>query len=227
MTLRVLENLAVGYSNEIIADNMGIKKYVESSYAKNSIFIPYGGDHISVPVNPKEIVFETYGVSKGNYSINISRIEPENNNDLILSAFSELYDHRLIMIGDWDLSEYSRELYNKFSGFENITLLPAMYDRQLDKNILRANAKYYVHGHSVGGTSPALVEALCLGRNAICFDVIYNRETTFNMALYFKNKATLKALVEEGGENNLEINAKVAAQYTWKAVTAKYVEILG
>lgn len=221
-----LEVMAINFSTNIIADNIGMKNYIDARYNKDSIFIPYGGDHINIPQKINEEIFKKYHVCKNQYCINISRIEPENNNELILEAFSELEQEKIVMIGDWSNNKYSIDLYKKYKDYENIILLPAMFDKQVDKNILRANAKYYIHGHSVGGTSPALVEALCLERKVICFDVIFNRHTTFDKALYFKNKNDLKNCLLHPTNYDQSIMVDINKWYTWKQISTMYLKFV-
>ena len=225
--LKRLEYLAVKNSDVVIADNMEMKRYITDEYGIASTFLPYGGNHIEVAEGQVSSVLSEFGLAEGEYATNISRIEPENNNHVILQAFSEMPENKLVMIGDWEHSDYSRSLYNQYKDYTNLTLLPAMFDRQDAKNIIRAKCGCYLHGHSVGGTSPALVEALCLGRKVFCFDVSFNRATTFGRASYFTNADDLKSQYKNvRSASNDSLDAEVHEHYGWHSVTKKYLEAI-
>ena len=110
-----------------------------------------------------------------------------------------------------------------------IFLLDSIYDQnQID--MLRSGSFVYIHGHSAGGTNPSLVEAMNLGLPIISYDVNFNRETTENKCLYFKNISELIVILENLNETNLsEIssNMKLIAdrRYTWEIVCKQYSEL--
>ena len=120
---------------------------------------------------------------------------------------------------------------NKYSQYSNLLLLDPIYEQSvLDE--LRGNCRLYIHGHSVGGTNPSLVEAMHLGLCCLVFDVNYNRETTDDNAIYFKDKneliLQLKSLwhdekkIEEVKENMYNFARK---RYTWKKIIAIYQSV--
>ncbi len=184
--LRKSEAMAVKYADVIVADNKGIQDYVRETYHKDSVLIAYGGDHVKKHVSQErqEEVLSKYGVIKDDYAISVCRIEPENNCHLILEAFSKT-QMPLVYIGNWDRSDYGRELKERYSKCSNLII----HDPEYDLNVLyalRNNAKFYIHGHSAGGTNPSLVEAMFFGKTIFAYDVIYNRATTNNNACYLK-----------------------------------------
>lgn len=216
------EAIAVKYADVIIADNKGIQDYVTETYHKDSVLIAYGGDHVerTVSVESTDDVLRKYGVEEGRYAISVCRIEPENNCHLILEAFSKT-DKKLVYIGNWERSEYGKELKERYSKFSNISIHEPEYD--LDTlYVLRSRAEMYIHGHSAGGTNPSLVEAMFFGKPILAYDCIYNRATTDNHAEYFKNSDTL-ALLLSRGEHDGGIMKKIAQdKYTWKKIAAQY-----
>lgn len=130
------------------------------------------------------------------YSVTVCRIEPENNIHVILEAFSKLPEHTLLIVGNWEKSDYGKSLKEKYSAFQNIHLLDPVYEPHTI-NWLRSNAALYIHGHSAGGTNPSLVEAMNLGLPILAFDCVYNRATTEEKCLYWKNAEELEREVEE------------------------------
>ena len=216
------EKMAVKYADVVIADNKGIQDYVRETYGKEAAMIAYGGDHVTrnVSAEKEAAVLKQYGVEKGKYAVSVCRIEPENNCHNILEAFSKT-DKKLIYIGNWERSEYGKDLKQLYSQYDNICIHDPEYD--LDTlYVLRSNAEMYIHGHSAGGTNPSLVEAMFFGKPIIACDVIYNRATTDNQAYYFKN---VDELVDLLGCQELDGAAmqKIAEEkYTWKYIASQY-----
>lgn len=220
--LRISEVIAVRCADVVVADNKGIQDYVKDTYGKDTALIAYGGDHVLRSVNSgrqKEIL-NRYGLVSGKYAIKVCRIEPENNCDMVLEAFSRC-GRQLVFIGNWNKSDYARRLRTEYEKFPNIKILDAIYE--LDTlYTLRSNAWCYVHGHSAGGTNPSLVEAMFFGRPILAYDVVYNRETTYGEAYYFGGVKELAALLEchdLKGERMLELAKE---HYTWKRIAGAY-----
>ena len=85
------------------------KKYIQTTYNKESRSIKHGGNH-SVYIKPSLKDINNFPFLKNEYAPSISRIEPENNCRLILDTFSKSSDIQLIYIGNWDNSKYSKAL---------------------------------------------------------------------------------------------------------------------
>jgi glycosyltransferase involved in cell wall biosynthesis len=89
-----------------------------------------------------------------------------------------------------------------------------------------------LHGHTVGGTNPALVEAMNLGLLIMTYDVEYNRETTENKALYFKDDKSLLDILIDFEEGRIDVEKyknemlQVAdRRYKWEIITEKYSKV--
>jgi glycosyltransferase involved in cell wall biosynthesis len=87
-----------------------------------------------------------------------------------------------------------------------------------------------VHGHSAGGTNPSLVEAMYLGLPVLCYDVDYNRETTHQQAIYFRDEGDLTQLLQNLKREDLNLLAKKMKQiahthYVWENISKKYSEL--
>ena len=128
-------------------------------------------------------------------SFSVCRIEPENNVHIVLQAFAKMPSHSLVMVGNWKNSEYGRALQDKYANCTHLYLLDPVYDLAKLKT-MRSNASYVFHGHSAGGTNPSLVEAMHFAKPVLAFDCDYNRCSTENKALFFKNSDELKLLME-------------------------------
>ena len=229
--LKLSEKCSVKSADAIISDNLIIQNYIRSTYDKESNLIEYGGDQ-SVYIKPSVEDIKNFPFIINDYALSISRIEPENNCDLILEAYSELNDIKLIYIGTWDRNHYSRTLKEKYKAYKNIILLDAIYDIKV-LNLIRSNCTIYVHGHSVGGTNPGLVEAMYVGIPILAYDVDFNRESTQNKALYFNNANQLRSnhkllYNDEDLRNQIITKLKTIARdrYTWNKIINKYDDIL-
>ena len=220
--LKLSEKIAVRFADVIITDNKGIQDYVREEYGKETTLIAYGGDHalINVSQEREDEILKSYNLEKHGYSMCVCRIEPENNCHMTLEAFKSSKE-KLVFIGNWYRNDYSKNLKEEYSRHNNLILLDSIYDLDI-LYTLRKNAKYYVHGHSAGGTNPSLVEAMFFGRPILSFDVIYNRETTKNKAHYYKNAEELVALIDQGVDNGKELKEVAQEQYTWAQIAKEY-----
>lgn len=220
--LRTSEKMAVKYADVIIADNKGIQDYVTQTYNKPSVLIAYGGNHVKHNV-PEEFQLQQlakYGVEKQKYAITVCRIEPENNCHQTLEAFAKS-GKKLVFIGNWNKSVYGLNLKEKYGQYHNVILLDAIYDINV-LYALRINAEMYIHGHSAGGTNPSLVEAMFFGCPILCYDVVYNRESTQNKAYYWKNADDLLKLLDEKDLDGRVMTEIAEKEYTWRHISSQY-----
>jgi glycosyltransferase involved in cell wall biosynthesis len=230
--LKLSERFAVKCSDIVITDNKAIYDYVKAEYNVESVVIAYGGDQAKNIILTKEIIeskSSLYPFLKGEYSFKVCRIEPENNLDIILEAFSKCPETPLVIIGNWNNSLYGKKLKQSYQGYQHIYLLDPIYDKN-ELDTIRSNAKLYVHGHSVGGTNPSLVEAMSLGLPIAAYDVSYNRESTHNEAVFFKNSDELVDLVNNVSDNLLiqlgkDMRSLAEDNYTWKEISSKYASV--
>ncbi len=184
--LRIFDWLAQRCSHLIIYDNEGLKAYILEIAREKSIMIPYGGDHV---IRRPDIPQQTKS------ALTICRIEPENNLEMLIEGYvlSELETYTII--GNWTHSDYARALREKYAGVRGLTLLDPIYDpHKLSEH--RERCEFYLHGHSVGGTNPSLVEMLFYRKKIICFDVSFNRYTAGALARYFCCSNSLAKVVE-------------------------------
>jgi glycosyltransferase involved in cell wall biosynthesis len=220
--LRFSEKLAVSFSHKVISDNSAIAEYVKHTYDADSHVIAYGGDH-AIAIDA--IAVDEYALPDS-YAFSVCRIEPENNVHEVVEAFSKLKSHVLVVVGNWNTSEYGRSLREKYASCGNIFLLDSIYDLGKLKT-LRSRALFYIHGHSAGGTNPSLVEAMHFGKPVLAFDCNFNRCTTENKAFFFRNSVELIRLMEvmdvtkanKVGAEMLEIAER---RYTWRIVAQQY-----
>ena len=229
--LRLSEAFAVRYADVVITDNKGIQDFVSREYNRQSELIAYGGDHVLRDISDTEQqkILKQYHLDAGTYSLKISRIEPENNCRMILDAFAETGEH-IVFIGNWHINDFSRKLQSQYAGYSNIHLIDSLYDLDV-LFALRRHCKFYIHGHSAGGTNPSLVEAMFFGCPVFAYDVVFNKETTEYKANYFKSGNELRKLIttdpsmfQENGRAMMEIANR---KYTWAKIAGQYEALYG
>ena len=155
--LKFAERLAAKYSDFLVADSEGIKKYIDKKYQKDSKFIAYGCEVVS---DVDESILKKYHVEKYGYNMLIARMEPENNVETILDGVV-LSDSKtpFLVIGDYTINNFGQRIKEKFSNNSQIIFLGSIYNNY-ELNVLRFFCNFYFHGHSVGGTNPSLLEAM-------------------------------------------------------------------
>ncbi|MDE7402992.1 MAG: DUF1972 domain-containing protein [Muribaculaceae bacterium] len=220
--LRTSLDVSMRWADIIVADNPGVKEFLRQRYGIDAHLIAYGGNQALRETTPEydKSILERIGVYGRDYNLAICRIEPENHCRLILETHRDL-NRELVIVGNWQHSRYSRELFEEFSDIPTIKLVNFIYN--LDElHTLRSNASCYVHGHGAGGTNPSLVEAMHFGNPILAYDVIYNRETTGGMAGFFNDKSSLRQLLKKVPANGEALRDYARANYNWSSIAAAY-----
>jgi glycosyltransferase involved in cell wall biosynthesis len=222
--LKFSERLAVRYSHNVIADNQAIADYILSEYGVVSNVIAYGGDHVLNSTNENKNI----PLSSG-YAFSVCRIEPENNIHIILEAF-RITGLSLKFMGNWSASEYGRNLKLNYSSVNNIELIDPSYD--INKLYqYRKYCRFYIHGHSAGGTNPSLVEAMFFSKAVFAFDCVYNRYTMDQNGCYFSDLSSLIGLLSAIDQLSLdkigsELKKIADRNYTWDVIRYSYAKLL-
>ena len=216
--LKLSEIFAVKFATRLVADNEGIADYIKTEYnRKVNTTIAYGGvSHI--PVKPLHL--EKYNFSEKSYDLAIARIVPENNIEIILNAYNKS-NHPLIFIGNWNSSDYSVNLKNK-NWNSNIHIRDKDYDEKRITS-LRNSCRYYIHGHSAGGTNPSLVEALSIGCNILSYNVNFNKFVLENNAKYWLNENDLFSLLNSEIKVDKEkVKKYYQNKFNWELIVDQY-----
>ncbi len=238
LLLRINEKMGSYWSDRIIADSKGIKKYYDKKYDIESSFIAYGASEVQTVKWDNEKLPE---VLKDGININpaywllVARLEPENNIHTIIEGYIKSKAEKpLIIVGNFDspqYEEYVRGIVREKSGNKKIVFTGGIYNQD-SLNMLRQNCFAYLHGHSVGGTNPSLVEAMAMESLLLAHDNQFNREVCEDSALYFKNPDDLKDKidqVESNPENYLELKSKAfnraKKEYSWDKIIGQYHEL--
>lgn len=217
--LRWLEDCAIRFSHRVIADNAALVPLVQSIHPKfQPLMIAYGGDHTIVPPTVSPVP------AMPPYYLSVARIEPENNSEMILKAFAKAPPHHLVFVGNWNASAYGRDLKACYAQHQYLHLLDPVYDLSV-LAALRAGSCGYVHGHSVGGTNPSLVEALFHTSRILAFDCSFNRSTLDGQGAYYADAKALGNLLR----NDFNIDIAPSAlevlrlRYRWDSIVQSYL----
>lgn len=207
----VNEWIAAWSSQRLVADHPAIADHVATRRPRRAIAtIPYGGEEVlSAPTRP----LDAFGLAPDRYLISVARIEPDNSILPIVEAFSRVYRGiRLVVLGNLDeANPYHRAVRDAAS--EEVLFLGSIYD-QPTVQTLRFHARAYLHGHTVGGTNPSLVEALWAGNAVIAHANPYNAWTAGPDQLFFEDSAELEDAIETAiGDDVWVARARKAARH--------------
>jgi len=223
--LRLSEWVAIRASDVVIADNQAILEYVNQVHSGVNVkLIEYGGDHVArlKPAFSRGFDFKL----PEKYACAVCRIEPENNIHLILNGFVGS-GVPLVMVGNWDSSEYGMSLKRRYEVLDGFHLFNPIYDLDV-LNRIRGGSQLYVHGHSAGGTNPSLVEAMRYELDILAYDVIYNRYTTEGYAAFFRDATEIKSFLV-GFQSSSYFPRKppesLLERYSWRRICRMYSEL--
>lgn len=217
--LRAFSAAARRCSDVVVIDNEGLRSFLPHG-ARDAAMIAYGGDHV-----PGADVAPATPMPAG-FALTVCRIEPENNLDMLIDGFLASQQSRYVVIGNWQASAYGRQLRAQHAGQPRLSLLDPVYDTDLLHDYRRQCA-VYLHGHSVGGTNPSLVEMLFYDPPILCFDCVFNRSTALDSAGFFVDAAALTQALDAIDDRAQIAAARVAirARYRWANVARDYAAL--
>jgi len=173
--------------NHLVADHPEIANHLATRVSRRKITtIPYGADYVG---QANSDLLKPYGLAPDDYSVVIARPEPENNILEIVSAFSSRQrDTKLVVLGNYKPTEnaYHRQVLAAAS--DDVIFPGGIYDAAT-VGALRYYARLYVHGHSVGGTNPSLVEAMGAGSAVLAHNNHFNQWVAGPEACYFRDES--------------------------------------
>ena len=210
------EKWAALSSDSLIADSVGIQKYLWNVYKRRSTYIAYGATLFTTPdvCKIRNIGYEPYS-----YSMAIARMEPENNMETIIRGYLQSgYSKPLLLIGS-TANKYGGYLKATYEG-DRIRFLGPLYDIEVLNN-MRHYSHFYFHGHSVGGTNPSLLEAMASQCLILAHSNIFNRSVLNDDAYYFSKEHDIAKVLNEVPDKEAHLNMirrnneKIERQYTW------------
>ena len=140
---------------------------------------------------------------------------------------------KLVIVSNISSTNYYTDILSKTncSNDKRIVFIDGIYDSE-KLAIIRKNAYAYIHGHSVGGTNPSLIEAMSLTDLNILYDVCFNHDVGLDTCLYFKDEGSLcdllnnKKLLDKAKKDlSRKVKKRVEENFTWEIIVNKYKKI--
>ncbi|WP_283604166.1 beta 1-4 rhamnosyltransferase Cps2T [Ligilactobacillus salivarius] len=239
---KVSEKLMVKNADFLICDSKSIEEYIHEDYRKynpQTTFIAYGADITpsTLKQDDKKVVdwFNKHDVKLNEYFLIVGRFVPENNYETMIKEFMKSKVNKdLVIITNVEKNAFYNSLKEEthFENDKRIKFVGTVYDAELLK-FIRENALGYLHGHSVGGTNPSLLEALGSTKINLLYNVGFNKEVGEDSSLYWSledgSLANKLNEVEEISTEKEENFGKLAKQqiidnYSWEKIVNDYEE---
>ena len=208
----------------VVTDALVIRDHYKTAYGRNTDYFPYGTDLDRIP---DDGTLARLGLEPGKYVLYVSRLEPENNAHVVLEAFAKVEtDLPLAIVGDAPYStDYIASLHATTDS--RVKFTGAIYG--LGYKVLRSHAAAYIQATEVGGTHPALVEAMGFSNTIVANDVPEHRETLDEAGLYYQGADQLADQLQRV-LNDRELAADLSRRagdrarrlYSWDAITDAY-----
>lgn len=214
------------FATELIADSVHIAHRWDRDFRRRARFVPYGGD-IPGDLSPVD------GLNHRGYILIVARFVPENTISEFFDAVELLADrHPIVIVGSSGYGGHFDERAEYLaSKFEDVEWLGHVSD-DVKLHALWKHSGAYFHGHSVGGTNPALVQAMACGAPIVARDTIYNREVLADTAVFaeplvesivYSLDSAMEAAIHYDASPIVE---RARAKYSWAGVCDAYERAL-
>lgn len=223
------ERMSSWFANVVIADALGMREHYRRNYGRETTFVPYGCE--SGGYGPPECLAR-FKITPGEYYLIVTRIEPDNNTDLLIREYRKLNTNRpLIVVGGARFpSKFSRQI--EAEADDMVRVVGGVYESEV-LNALYRYSFAYLHGHEVGGTNPALLRAMAAGTCCVALETVFSREVMgaegcfvgFEAGSMSKMLTMLEAEPERARAYGAAMQERASKEYRWDAVTAAYAEM--
>ncbi len=222
---RLAEYLSTIFPNEMVTDAQVIQDYYQVHHGARSTMIAYGAELERRP----DPGVRKWRVEPNRYVLYVSRLEPENNAHLVIEAFKKVRTaYRLVIVGDAPYAEqYIADLKARAKGDKRIIFTGFIFGQ--DYRSLQQNAYCYVHATEVGGTHPALLEAMGYGNCVLTLATPENIEVIGNAGIPYIDEFDLadklRLALRDGSlvqSFRNRAQARVKSYYDWDHVIDQY-----
>jgi glycosyltransferase involved in cell wall biosynthesis len=221
----IAERLATILPTRTVTDARVIQDYYLARYRAESTMIAYGAE---VERRPDPLV-RRWRVEPNRYVLYVSRLEPENNAHLVIEAFKRVRTaHKLLIVGDAPYArEYINDLKARARRDRRIVFTGFVFGR--DYRALQQNAYCYIHATEVGGTHPALLEAMGFGNCVLTLAAPENIEAIGDAGIAYSDEKDLadklQRVLRDGSlvqSFRNRAQARVLEYYDWDYVVDQY-----
>jgi glycosyltransferase involved in cell wall biosynthesis len=226
---RLAEYLSTILPSEMITDAQVIQEYYLAEHNAPSTMIAYGSE---VERRPDRETVRKWRVEPNRYVLYVSRLEPENNAHLVIEAFRKVKSaYRLLVVGDAPYAEqYISNLKARAKGDKRIIFTGFVFGQ--DYRALQQNAYCYVHATEVGGTHPALLEAMGYGNCVLTLATPENIEVIGDAGIPYADEFDLSEKLQRVLRDGSLVHAyrhraqlRIRKQYDWEHVVDQYEEL--
>jgi glycosyltransferase involved in cell wall biosynthesis len=213
----------------VVTDAREMQRIYLEEFGTRSVSIAYGAN-IEKSTNP--YVVKEYGLEPFQYYLIASRLVPENSADLIVREFEQVHTQRVLAIAG--NANYRSDFVDRLkrTSSRRVRFLGHVSNPEHVKE-LHCNAYGYIHGHSLGGTNPALLKGLSCGNCIFALNTAFNREVLQDYGILFERDPTDLATKlqyfeehpEQAAEYRLRAPRRVREAYTWEKITDQYEEL--
>jgi len=240
---RLAARLGPLLADVVVADCHVIEEHYRARGVRRVEMIAYGAEP---PRSAGTAALDRLGVKPGGYVLYVSRLEPENNADVVIRAYRQAaVVADLVVVGDAPYAgAYKARLRALAAGEPRVRFAGYLFGEGYDQ--LRAHALCYVQATDVGGTHPALLEAMAAGLPVIANDIPEHREVLADAGWYYQRNspealaARLRSVLGEEGrqdgadatvaerlrrEKGAAARRRAAEHYDWDQVTSAYEQL--
>jgi glycosyltransferase involved in cell wall biosynthesis len=218
---------AVRFCTTLVTDAEAMRQYYREHFHRDSEMIAYGAD-VEDSVAPQ--LLAPFGVAPHDYYLIVSRFVPENSLEEMLEGFRRSRTARqLVVVGGERYEDAYHARLRRVADSDSRIRMVGLVNDQAALRELWCNCFAYLHGHSVGGTNPALLRAMGYGCCVFALDTVFNREALADTGRYFADSAGVTSLIDEldgdsatGDALGACARARVAERYTWERITDQY-----
>jgi glycosyltransferase involved in cell wall biosynthesis len=219
-------------AGELVCDSHAIGAVWKELFGRDLTFIPYGAPVLSGVGRDR---LDAAGLGEEPYLLAVARLVPENNVELTLDALEILGEAapRAVIVGSANFDSPIKARLRALEAAGRVRWLGHVDDQRL-LNQLWAHSAVYVHGHSVGGTNPALLQALGAGAPTIALDTPFNAEVLPFPEQLFAGDASVLAEQIDSVLGSSERRRRmrfvgqriVGERYSWEDVCRRYTDLL-
>jgi glycosyltransferase involved in cell wall biosynthesis len=223
--------LSAHFATRLVADSRAIADIWREQFDVSPVFIPYGAALLERRGVDR---IEALGLVPESYVLVVARLAPENNVDLTLDAIDSV-DPRpaAVVVGSGNYRSALEQRLEDLARRKEVIWLGHVADQELLAD-LWFHAGVYVHGHSVGGTNPALLQALGAGAPTLAYPSVFNREVVEHGELVFtpqpRELGQEIAAVLSSSERRQQMRqlgrGRIASHYSWHSVCLSYAQQL-
>lgn len=224
------ERCSVWFATRVIADAAVIHDYYLKEYGIHSSVIAYGASPSPIP--PGETLAKFSLQSRG-YILYVARLEPENNALGVVRAYRDVKtDLPLVIVGD---APYAKKYIEDVKSEADKRVIFTGYQFGDSYKELQSHAALYIQASEVGGTHPALVEAMAYGNCVIANDVPEHREVLGDAGAYYERNdfrnltSVISNLLNDAGATQVlrrKASERARERYSWSKIATLYEELI-